>query len=447
MQLLIKISAVIALCSLLVSNAFCQQVINFHYPTQGQTDTSELNAFAVLMEGGQGFVRVVSNIKGSSRQEIREWQLQQEIVNAAIKLSVSEDTITYLAFNPKKIYGFSPEVAGGFKMMFVRDTASGNLHPVALQIDDIQKPLYTFSLPMWPRDSAGNARKLKPELVKTFFKPYDDYYKNYFSGTKSISILGGGAAKIHLIIVANTNDRTIGESCAKDKEDYQDFFKGVANFLGVSLSTTDISGSKYNKAALENALSSLRPGSNDIVVFYYSGHGFRKTNDGRRYPYIDLRATPTQSFYQESMQMEDIFNTIKRKGARLNLVVSDCCNESVDANPATGSALSRTRSMQSWSEQNIRNLFMNSQKISILATAADRDQRSSSNNKFGGFFSYYFRSSLDNSLGLFSRNVTWDKVLSSAKSNTIYKANHTYCSRPYIPANICEQTPVYSVFD
>ena len=40
---------------------------------------------------------------------------------------------------------------------------------------------------------------------------------------------------------------------------------------------------------LEKINTFLTPGPNDIVVFYYAGHGFRKQKDLWAGPYIDLR--------------------------------------------------------------------------------------------------------------------------------------------------------------
>ena len=445
MQLLIKKGIVAFLLITLSNNIFSQEIVSFSYPGAGQTDTSVHNALLVLMDGGHGFIRVVSTNRSNSRNDIIEWQLQEEIYQVDSELKIS-DTIVFNAVDSRRVYGFSKEAILNFKILLVKDTSSGRLIPLEVTSTQIEKANSNN------RFSIGNAYKhisidsMENDLVKMYFKPYDDFYKNFFSRTRSMVALSAGG-RMHLIIVANTNDKSIGASCEKDKNEYKEYFGAVAKFLGIPISATEIAGSNYSRKAVEQALNGLRPASNDIVIFYYSGHGFRKGNDGRRFPYIDLRANPSQSFYEESMQMEDIYNIVKRKGARLNLILSDCCNEAVTASPAVGSPLSRTRSIRKWSDQNMRSLFMSSTKTSIIATAADRDQRSSSNNSFGGFFSYYFRTTLDNSLGLFSRNVTWDKVLSSAKSSTIYKANHTYCSKPYVSANICDQTPVFYIYD
>jgi hypothetical protein len=83
--------------------------------------------------------------------------------------------------------------------------------------------------------------------------------------------------------------------------------------------------------------------------------------------------------------------------------------------------------------------------MSVLATAASSGQKASSNNDFGGFFSYYFKAAMENYSSKLKNNVTWDLVLQDTKAQTIRKANHTYCDKPYIPANICQQYPDYKI--
>jgi len=42
-------------------------------------------------------------------------------------------------------------------------------------------------------------------------------------------------------------------------------------------------------------------------------------------------------------------------------------------------------------------------------------------------------------------NGTWDVIMQDAQKQTIFKAKHTYCEKPYIPENICQQNPDYKI--
>jgi hypothetical protein len=277
-----------------------------------------------------------------------------------------------------------------------------------------------------------------------YFTTGDTFYKNLFeTRTRDLSTVEKNT-KIILLVVANINEPTIGPSCLKDRDRTIETFTKLADFLKIKLEYKAISGKEYNKQNVEKEIKNLSPRPNDIVVFYYSGHGFRKPKDNRRFPYIDLRPKPDNTYMVNSLNMEDIYDSIKKKGARLNLVLSDCCNTEVTASNGIGDPVPRKKGLlMNYNLENCRALFFNPKQISILATAADAGQKATSNNEFGGFFSFYFKASLENQLSFFKKNVTWQGLLEEAKKQTIRKAEHTYCARPIAPENICEQYPVW----
>jgi hypothetical protein len=182
-------------------------------------------------------------------------------------------------------------------------------------------------------------------------------------------------------------------------------------------------------------------------VFYYTGHGFNNVNESKQFPYLDLRDKTFQNYGAPyTLNIEEIYQNIKSKGARLNLVYSDCCN----ADPAQSSMVSTnvasTRSSGiGWNMYNCRTLFMNDKPLSILMTAASRGELSAGNNNTGGIFTFNFRESLENNMGPFVQNVTWQSVLQSATKQTINRANHTLCPQEDKSFKPCRQSPVFKV--
>ena len=187
------------------------------------------------------------------------------------------------------------------------------------------------------------------------------------------------------------------------------------------------------------------------MIFYYSGHGFRKVDRPKpakpysRYPFLDFRAKPDDDYNVYTLNLEDIFETIRKKGARFNLVLSDCCNYLPVSTNSVGTPVPKPRgSGLEWVEDNCRELFLNPRRQSVLATAADIGQLASSNNDFGGFFSYFFETSMETHFSTLKSKVTWEQVLKEAVNQTSIKAKYTYCGKPYIPENICKQSPFYN---
>jgi hypothetical protein len=213
---------------------------------------------------------------------------------------------------------------------------------------------------------------------------------------------------------------------------------------------------------VQTAINNLKPSSNDIVVFYYTGHGFRTPENSRRFPNLKLKnfrndrknfpdsiswiKKDRQDNITYSLNIEDIFSSIKKKGARFNLVMSDCCNNDIFSTNAIGTKPGKTKASGiDWSEDNIRVLFLNKAPMSVLVTAASTGQKATSNNDFGGFFSYFFKTSMEKYSSKLQTGPSWDLIMQDAQKQTIFKARHTYCDKPYIPANICEQNPDYKI--
>lgn len=109
---------------------------------------------------------------------------------------------------------------------------------------------------------------------------------------------------------------------------------------------------------MDKAVSSVRPGPNDIVVFYYSGHGFNEVDEGYQFPYLDLRDKGFQHYGGPfTLNIESIYQKLKAKGGRLNLVLSDCCNRDPTSGALVSSEGASTRTSSiGWSKENCQAL-------------------------------------------------------------------------------------------
>ena len=290
-------------------------------------------------------------------------------------------------------------------------------------------------------------KDLTKEFVLTYFKLYDMFYRNIFLPNNSKALTTQEPVKFFLLFVANVTDPIIGTADRKDMNDAITFFSKIKQFLNIEQFIVDtITGKRLNKQNVENAIKTfLTPGPNDIVVFYYSGHGFRKPKDTRPGPYIDLRDEHNTDYMVNSLSMEDIFTAIRKKGARLNLVLSDCCNTLVlgnnpmaDQQPITKKAFGLN-----WSNENCRNLFLNLTPTSILGTASEPTQFAIRNKTYGGFFSNFFRNSIETHFSFLKTKVSWEQIFEQTKIQTSYKSDHTYCDN--VKKTICPQKPYVNI--
>ena len=230
-------------------------------------------------------------------------------------------------------------------------------------------------------------------------------------------------ATLHLIVVANTAISDIGEGCNVDKRNLITEFQDVASALGIGFRKYIVEGSNFTKSQTLSTLNNLTPSSNDIVVFIYRGHGFRWSNQTETWPQMDLRTSNYTRFgANTSLGLQEVYNIIKSKGARLNLVLADCCNNDIGINKINNSPYMQMQSKNIYDAVKLRRLFLES-KGNILSCAASPGEYSWVNNTMGGFYTVSFMQSLREEVSYLSKGTpSWTTILNgtiqSAKNKT-----------------------------
>ncbi|MEP6596965.1 MAG: caspase family protein [Ginsengibacter sp.] len=432
-------------CLFACSKLTAQSLYNFKFNYLDDNGNKEYyNAFMVRYDDGTGFIRA-SYIDSATGEKYLVNMDMEESYEVNDMAGAADSSILYFeGIDPKVImgdttYGYDPDI-----FVFQNQENSEYYEPLkVLSVSDdgsMVEGEFTESKLLTQED-------LTEEFVLQFFSEDEEFYQNLFNTTVRTLTSEEKQAKLHLLIVANTKDVDIGSTCVLDKDRTLKTFSDLADLLSIKLDAKTIFGDDYNKKNVEDAVASLNPSPRDIVVFYYSGHGF-SMNDGHQFPYMELRAKSFQSLKDNSLNIEDIYNIIAKKGARVNLVISDCCNADPNAGTAISGDFAQTRSSSiEWSLQNCQQLFIPPQRVSILMTAAQKGELSAGNNNFGGFFTYNFRASLVNFLSPVHQftGVSWDNLIEEAKAQTIAKADHTWCSMPDGGKAKCVQHPAYVI--
>ncbi len=431
-------------------SGFSQTIYHFRYNFRQPTDTINYQAIFIRSENGTALVRIQFANPADKKSAVIEMKMQEQSIvdhsgmidtNRVIYASTMQHVISSDQSVP-----FNPSI--GF--IFKTDPITGYSEPAtviynAADLKDAD-PNNSFN------STYIEKRDLKSSLVLPFTNdPTEDFFTDLFPTLDRGAVKVDKNTKIFLLVVANVLAADIGESCKKDMARVTESFNDIAHKLGIlekNIIIKTITGDEYTKKNVELAIANLKPTpKKDIVIFYYSGHGFRKTTGlGKsRFPNIDLRSKNDSNYYTQSLNMEkDIFNKIVSKQARFNLVMADCCNTFAPVPRVESNKPTKVKgSGFLLSPENCSTLFMNSKPMSILACAADSNQRATGNKDIGGFFSYFLKNSMENYCSIFEKNVSWKKILDDTYKQTIYKAAHTYCDRPFIPSNICNQKPIY----
>lgn len=188
--------------------------------------------------------------------------------------------------------------------------------------------------------------------------------------TKPTETANNIPCKMWVILVADTYDKNIGEDDRYDNLALNKELNAIAQCLGIEISITNITANRaYDKRNLANAITNLRPAKNDIVFFCFNGHGFRWDDQKDMYPNICMIG-PNDNVQGHYVATTDIYNAIKAKGARLSVVITDCCNSYYGAyapRQKDNTLFSRTNSRVS--KKRMQELFLGTKGV-ILATAA-----------------------------------------------------------------------------
>jgi Caspase domain len=241
-------------------------------------------------------------------------------------------------------------------------------------------------------------------------------------------------SRLFLITVIDSDDKIIGKRCEKDLEEITASFEEFTLWLDMTrLVHKEIKGQDFGKAAVNQAidvwLAGQEPSAEDIVVFYYSGHGFRLEGDASVYPRMWLKTSTDEKIETTSLSLEeDIFNRIVKMGAGVNIVLSDCCN-SVPGAHATfavsmASAKPRPPRQEELAEdmKDFDQLFLPDEPMSLIATAADSTELAGGTPDAGGFFTHYFLEALDKSIYDDDLEPTWENILNYAREESRKKA-------------------------
>ncbi|GAB3639545.1 caspase family protein [Spirosoma arcticum] len=247
-----------------------------------------------------------------------------------------------------------------------------------------------------------------------------------------VLLAGGPVARcqtLHFIAFADTDDIDIGSNNMKT---YAALTGGnglastIAEQAKLKLRSVGFYGTRCRMAELDNALNELTVGPDDVVFFYFVGHGFN--NRQNEYPSLIFgKATADPATIDASARnLRELYARIRAKKPRLTIVVGDACNKERTDPPAK---VSSARTIDVMPPQNLnpdrfRDLFRNWQG-GILMSSSRRNQFSHTDAK-GGWMSVSFQNALNNWCATSRKGaINWKPLLDDVvlRTETIARQN------------------------
>lgn len=266
--------------------------------------------------------------------------------------------------------------------------------------------------------------------------------------------ISSGAKTIHWLTFVDTSDKRVGTLDINGHKVLYDNFVNEINAAladnGYESDVQDFTGSNVSPENCKSAVQLLRVGKDDIIVFYYIGHGGRPntlSGEIEQHPFPQLYLA--QSNPERCIPLEWIHNTLKAKGARLSVTIGMACNSldngmSVKRGPTFSVNYGESK-MDARKLKHIQELFL-SVKGNIIATSALPTQSSIGAETIFGPMDFYsasicevFKNELSNWTGKFSWENFLDRVEDIVKTSSggeqtpFYIANLTPVSAPVPP--------------
>ena len=248
---------------------------------------------------------------------------------------------------------------------------------------------------------------------------------------------------LHFIVFADTDDPSIG---GNDMKTYSSLTgngglaQTIAQYSGLTLNMANFYGARCQAAELDKSLAELNPGKDDVVFFYFVGHGFNSRQNA--YPSLIFgKATADIATIDASARnLRELYARIRAKKPRLTIVIGDACNKERTDPPA---AITSSRPIDVMPPTNLnpdrlKSLFRNWQG-GVLMSSSQRNQFSHSDSK-GGWMSVSFQNALLDECSVNRKGVlTWNTLLTDVVKRTVAIAQQN--RKQQTPQYIQELTP------
>jgi uncharacterized protein YcfL len=215
------------------------------------------------------------------------------------------------------------------------------------------------------------------------------------------------AQRFIVIYAIDVEDIHIGGSCLTDYSKMDTTFQEIAKNLHFSYEARTLMRQDLNLRTLESTINSLQVDANDVLVFYYSGHGFAELSQQSPYPALYLHG-------EETTTLDAIHRRLKQKKARLLLSFADCCNNIIvkfKGLPAVRPLIERSISVEN---DILRKLFKEARGAIILSSSR-RNEKAGGFSSTGGFYTCMWKTALVYAKS-HNSHISWQTLLEDAEN-------------------------------
>lgn len=228
------------------------------------------------------------------------------------------------------------------------------------------------------------------------------------------------AKTIHAVAFCNTNDAKIGQAAVVSHDMFNNELSNLAYLLNYEYDFVDFVGNECSKENLERKISSITSTPEDIIVFYYFGHGTRAEGQTSPFPQMCLK----YEIYDQDkfMPVQYVINRLENQPAHLKLIVSMCCNNVVGG-VGPKNTMCEAMGPTSLDRKNIENYkkLFNDFTGTLAITGSEPGQYSWCNSQYGGIFDVEFWAAME-AVGNNQLPADWNSIFTAVQGETDKRA-------------------------
>lgn len=226
------------------------------------------------------------------------------------------------------------------------------------------------------------------------------------------------AQTLHAIIFAGNNDikETLRQGISRSRDDMRQELKKVASTLQLNYNELIADGDHFNEQNLFRAINRLNPEQDDIVFFYFIGHGINKPEIDSKWPQLAFQ-TNYDDNSSKLISFSEIVRQLEEKMPRLLIAFAEACNATSGRTEYYQEDILGLASL-SFTERDkerLKDLYIRSEGT-VISSSSEMGQKSYVSRR-GGYFSSSFIE-VQKELTSMSSFADWETLMGKTKSRT-----------------------------
>lgn len=262
-------------------------------------------------------------------------------------------------------------------------------------------------------------------------KHYKQTFSALFLCILMLLPMGAYAGNLISIIIADTKDDSIGDSVQEDFSNVRNKTAEIAKYTQMKEVKVHLRENDATSKRLTRILSDLKVNNDDVIIFFYAGHGIHPRAQKNTTPWPSI----TFSSGGKTVPYESVIKGLEQKKPRLLIAIADTCQTLVRGGEDYSCDRGKEKKVDSYVlEHNYKQLFLETTG-SIRVTSSSVGE-SAWGGRSGGIFTNALLSNLNKAVE--SRNgIDWKVILENASHKTTQAtANKNSPQHPYYELKI-----------